>query len=65
MPEPEDTILTNALAPKSASGDSGAMSQHSIDDQIKAATFQAGVKRAKARKLPVRFVKMIPPGGND
>lgn len=61
--ETEDTILENALAPKRASGDAGSMEQHSIPDQIEAARFAAAQKSARARKLGIRYVQLIPPGG--
>lgn len=59
---PEDQIVTNALAPKRASGDSGSMEQHPIADQIQAAEFKAA-KAAARRGLGIRHVKLIPPGG--
>lgn len=61
--ETEDTILENALAPKRASGDSGSMEQHSIEDQIAADRYKRA-KQTATRGLGLRFVKLIPPGAD-
>jgi hypothetical protein len=60
--ENEDTILENALAPKRASGDSGSMEQHEIDDQIKAVEYATKRRNSRVRAFPVKFVRIIPPG---
>lgn len=58
-------IAENAAGPKSASGDSGSMSQHSLLDQIEADRYLAS-KRAASRRnsLGIRHLKLVPPGGN-
>lgn len=57
----DDKIKENAEGPKSASGDTGSMTQHSLPDQIAAAKFLAA-KNASRRGLGIRRVKLIPPG---
>jgi hypothetical protein len=64
-PTPTDllpSIATNAAAPKSASGDSGSMSQHSLPDQIAADRYQ---KAAAAPGLGIRLLKIRRPGAVD
>jgi hypothetical protein len=64
MPENEDTILDNALAPKKVTGDEGSAEQHPISDQIAADKYQLA-KRAAKRGLGIRMVRLIPPGANE
>ena len=60
--ELDDAIRTNAEGPKSASGDSGSMQQHSIPDQIAADRYLASKKAARARSMGIRLTKVVPPG---
>jgi hypothetical protein len=60
--ELDDTIRTNAQGPKSASGDSGSMQQHSLQDQIAADRYLESKKAARAKILGVRLTKVVPPG---
>jgi hypothetical protein len=60
--ELDDTIRTNAQGPKSASGDSGSMQQHSIPDQIAADRYLESKKAAQAKGLGIRLTKVVPPG---
>jgi hypothetical protein len=63
MPENEDTILDNALAPKKVTGDEGSAEQHPIPDQIAADKYKSA-KSASGRGglRGISFVKIIPPG---
>jgi len=60
--ELDDAIRTNAEGPKSASGDSGSVQQHSIPDQIAADRYLASKKAARAKGMGIRLTKVIPPG---
>ena len=60
--ELEDAIQTNAAGPKSVSGDSGSVQQHSLPDVIVSDKYLAS-KGAMARKgLGLTRVKIVPPG---
>jgi len=60
--ELDETIRTNAVGPKSVSGDSGSVQQHSIPDQIAADRYLASKKASRAKGLGVRMTKVVPPG---
>lgn len=69
MPTPAEliqaTIATNAISGiASASNDAGSVTKLSIDEQIKAANYLAGVQAASRPKagFGLRFSKIIPPG---
>ena len=55
--ELKDSIEENARGPKSASGDSGSVEQHSLKDQIEADRYLASSKAA-SKGLGVRVSKM-------
>ena len=57
-----DSILKNAAGPKSASGDSGSMTQHDLTQQIEAAKFVAGKTAMAKPSRGLRFTKMLAPG---
>jgi len=57
-----DAIRTNAEGPKSASGDSGSMQQHSIPDQIVADRYLASKNASRSKGLGIRLTKVVPPG---
>ena len=57
-----DAIRTNAEGPKSASGDSGSMQQHSITDQIAADRYLASKKASQSKGLGIRLTKVVSPG---
>jgi hypothetical protein len=57
--ELEDAIRTSAEGPKSASGDSGSMQQHSIPDQIAADRYLASKKAARSKGLGIRLTKTV------
>lgn len=66
MPDADDiadAIAENATGPKSMSVDGQSVTQHSIDDQIKAANHVAGQTAASKPHFGLRFTKLIPPGG--
>lgn len=60
----EETIRKNAKAPAKASGDSGSVEQHPLKDQIEADRYLASKQAAKAKRLGIRFSKLVPPGAD-
>jgi hypothetical protein len=64
MAELEDSILENAQGPRRASGDSGSMEQHSLQDQIAADRYLKS-KAAAKKGLGIRMVKLVPPGADE
>ena len=60
--EIDKTIEENAKGPKRASGDSGSVEQHSLNDQIAADRYLASKKAARSRGLGIRLTKLLPPG---
>jgi len=60
--ELDNAIRTNAEGPRSASGDSGSMQQHSIPDQIAADRYLASKKASQSKGLGIRLTKVVPPG---
>jgi hypothetical protein len=62
----EDTdnqIRDNAAGPKKASGDSGSIEQHALQDQIAADRYLASKQAARSKGLGIRLSKLVPPGG--
>ena len=55
-------IRDNAAGPKKATGDSGSVEQHPLNDQIAAARYLASKKAARSRGLGIRLSKLVPPG---
>ena len=55
-------IRDNAAGPKKATGDSGSVEQHSLNDQIAADRYLASKKAARSRGLGIRMSKLVPPG---
>ena len=55
-------IRDNAAGPKKATGDSGSVEQHSLNDQITADRYLASKKAAKSKGLGIRLSKLVPPG---
>lgn len=55
-------IRDNAAGPKRATGDSGSVEQHSLNDQIAADRYLASKKAARSRGLGIRMSKLVPPG---
>lgn len=63
MTETLDTsIKDNAAGPKKASGDSGAVEQHDLQDQIAADKYLESKKASRAKGLGIKLAK-ISPGG--
>jgi len=58
----DNTIHENAVGPRKATGDSGSIEQHPIDDQIAADKYLESKKASRARGLGVKLAK-ISPGG--
>jgi hypothetical protein len=56
-----DAIRENAVGPKAASTDNLSVTQHSLDDQIKAAKFVADEESASKPHRGLRFTKMVMP----
>ena len=55
-------IRDNAAGPKKATGDSGSVEQHALNDQIAADRYLASKKAARSRGLGIRMSKLVPPG---
>ncbi|MBI1375813.1 MAG: hypothetical protein GC159_24145 [Phycisphaera sp.] len=60
--ELDNAIADNAAGPKKASGDSGSVEQHSLQDQIAADKYLESKKASRAKGLGVKLAK-ISPGG--
>jgi len=60
--ELSNSIQTNAEGPKKASGDSGSVEQHAINDQIAADKYLESKKASRAKGLGIKLAK-ISPGG--
>jgi len=55
-------IRDNASGPKKATGDSGSVDQHSLNDQIAADRYLASKAAVRSKGLGIRFSKLVPPG---
>lgn len=62
--ELDDTIEQNAKGPAKASGDAGAVEQHSLPDQIETDRYLAAKKAAQQKHRGLRFNKLVPPGAD-
>ena len=60
--ELDNSIKENAAGPRKASGDSGAVEQHGLHDQIAADKYLESKKASRAKGLGVKLAK-ISPGG--
>jgi hypothetical protein len=60
--ELDNSIKENAAGPKKASGDSGAVEQHPLQDQIVADKYLESKKASRAKGLGIKLAK-ISPGG--
>jgi hypothetical protein len=58
----DDVIRENAAGPASASGDSGSVTQHKIQDQIEADRYLAAKRAANLPHRGLRFTRITPPG---
>jgi hypothetical protein len=59
--EISDAIAANALAPKSATGDAGSVTAHSLKEQIEADQYITGKAAVKGGCWPTRM-KFVAPG---
>jgi len=62
--ELDSSIKENAAGPRKASGDSGAVEQHSLADQIAADKHLASKQAAAGTGLGIRRAKISPPGAS-
>jgi len=60
--EIDNSIKTNASGPRRASGDSGSVEQHGLNDQIAADKYLESKKASRAKGLGIKLAK-ISPGG--
>lgn len=60
--EIKNAIEQNAAGPKKASGDSGSVEQHSLQDQIAADRYLESKKASQAKGLGIKLAR-ISPGG--
>jgi hypothetical protein len=58
----DKSIQENAAGPRKASGDSGSVEQHGLQDQIAADKYLESKKASRSKGLGVKLVK-ISPGG--
>ncbi len=58
----DKSIQENAAGPRKASGDSGSVEQHSLQDQIAADKYLESKKASRSKGLGVKLAK-ISPGG--
>ena len=56
-------IRDNAAGPKKATGDSGSVEQHPLNDQIAADRYLSSKQAARSKGLGIRLAKLVPPGG--
>jgi hypothetical protein len=60
----DDTIRENAQGPAKATGDSGSVEQHPLEDQIAADKHLAAKQAVKKKHRGLRFSKLAPPGAS-
>ena len=58
----DNTIKENAAGPRRASGDSGSVEQHSLQDQIAADKHLESKKASRSKGLGIKLVKVSPGG---
>ena len=57
-----NTIRDNAAGPRRATGDSGSVEQHSLQDQIAADKHLESKKASRSKGLGIKLVKIAPGG---
>ena len=62
--ELSETIEENAQGPAEVSGDSGAMKQHPLKDQIETDRYLKSRQASQGSGLGVRVSKLVPPGAD-
>ena len=60
----DQAIKDNAAGPKKATGDSGSVEQHALNDQIAADRYLASKKAARSKGLGIRRTRVVPPGAS-
>ncbi len=58
----DNTIRDNASGPKKATGDSGSIEQHALQDQIAADRYLASKKASRTRGLGIRIARLVHSG---
>ncbi|HEX7010768.1 MAG TPA: hypothetical protein VF184_12365 [Phycisphaeraceae bacterium] len=58
----DNSIKENAAGPRRASGDSGSVEQHGLQDQIAADKYLASKKASRSKGLGLKLVKVSPGG---
>ena len=58
----KDTIQENATGPKKATGDSGSVEQHGLQDQIAVDRYLASKRAMRTRTKGLILTKLVPPG---
>ena len=58
----DNAIRDNAAGPRKASGDSGSVEQHPVEDQIAADKYLESKKASRSKGLGIKLAK-ISPGG--
>ena len=58
----KNVIQENATGPKKATGDSGSVEQHGLQDQIAADRYLASKQAMKTRTKGLILTKLVPPG---
>jgi hypothetical protein len=57
-----ETIRLNADGPLKASGDSGSMEQHTLQEQIAADKYLESKKASRRKGIGIVLKKLVPPG---
>ena len=58
----DNAIEENATGPKRATGDSGSVEQHPLEDQIAADKYLAAKKAVRSKGLGIKLAKIAPGG---
>ena len=58
----DNSIKENAAGPRRASGDSGSVEQHGLQDQIAADKYLESKKASRVKGLGIKLVKLSPSG---
>jgi len=60
--ELDNSIKENAAGPRKASGDSGSVEQHGLNDQIAADKYLESKKASRSKGLGIKLAKVSPGG---
>ena len=58
----DNAIRDNAAGPRKASGDSGSIEQHPVEDQIAADKYLESKKASRSKGLGIKLAKIAPGG---